>query len=68
MENEARNDLLESLKTPKQIDEMGIISLVTQWKERNRGRLNFYQIGRKILYSDKHLSDYLALCERKSKN
>ena len=56
-------NLLDKLYTPKQIAERGILSLVTQWKERNNGRLKYYQMGRKILYSESHISDYLGLCE-----
>jgi hypothetical protein len=55
--------LLDTLFTPKQLAECGVLSLVTQWKEREKGRLKYCRIGRKILYSEKHISDYLALCE-----
>ena len=61
-------NLLDKLYTPKQIAERGILSLVTQWKERNSGRLKFYQMGRKILYSETHISDYLGLCESELQN
>lgn len=64
----ATENLLDKLYTPRQIDERRILSLVMQWKERERGRLKFYQIGRKILYSEKHIFDYLALCESESQN
>lgn len=56
----------EKLYTPKQLDEERIISLVQQWKERRSGRLKCYRIGRKILYSERHLEDYFALCESSS--
>jgi hypothetical protein len=56
-------ELNEKLFTPKELDEKKILSLVQQWKERKEGRLNCYRIGRKILYSEKHIADYLALCE-----
>ena len=57
-------ELNEKLFTPKELDEKKILSLVQQWKERKAGRLNCYRIGnRKILYSEKHIADYLALCE-----
>lgn len=55
---------LDQFYTPKQIATRGLLSLVTQWKERNKGRLKFYQIGTKILYSDRQISEFLALCER----
>jgi len=60
---EAPKNLLDTLYTPKQLADRGILSRVTQWKEREKGRLKYCQIGRKILYSEKHLADYLALCE-----
>jgi hypothetical protein len=63
-----KDNLLDKLYTPKQIAERGILSLVTQWKERNNGRLKFYQIGRKILYSEAHISEYLSLCESELRN
>ena len=49
--------------TPNDLDEKKIISKVTQWKERDRGRLKYYKIGRKILYGEHHLADFFALCE-----
>ncbi len=60
-------ELNEKLFTPKELDEKKILSLVQQWKERKEGRLNCYRIGRKILYSEKHIADYLALCESSKK-
>ena len=56
--------LVNRLCTPKELDEKKILSLVQQWKERDRGRLKCYRIGRKILYAEKHISDFLALCEK----
>ena len=53
----------EKLFTPKELDEKGVLSLVTQWKERELGRLKCYRFGRKILYGEKHLADYFALNE-----
>jgi len=58
-------ELTEKLFTPKDLDEKKIISLVQQWKERGRGRLKCYRIGRKILYGEQHLADYFALCGSK---
>lgn len=55
--------LNEKLFTPKELSEMKVLSLVQQWKERKAGRLKCYRIGTKILYSEKHIADYLALCE-----
>ena len=61
-------ELNEKLFTPKELDEKKILSLVQQWKERKEGRLSCYRIGRKILYSEKHIVDYLALCESKQES
>jgi len=57
------SELNEKLFTPKELAEMKILSLVQQWKERKKGRLHCYRVGRKIMYSSKHISDFLALCE-----
>jgi response regulator of citrate/malate metabolism len=54
----------EKLFTPKGLAETGIISTVKQWMERKNGRLNCYRIGSKVLYSQKHINEYLALCEQ----
>lgn len=59
-------NILDNLFTPKQLAEKGVLSLVTQWSERDKGRLKFCQIGRKILYTQAHITDYLALCEREA--
>ena len=58
----------EKFYTPKELDEMKILSLVQQWKERKAQRLFCFRIGRKILYSEKHIADYLALCETKQES
>lgn len=57
----------ERLYTPKELDKQKILSLVQQWKERERGRLQCYRIGRKILYGEHHLTEYFALCETKKR-
>lgn len=63
---EKQANLLDTLYTPKQLAARGILSLVTQWKERDRKRLKFYQFGRKIFYSEAHIQEYLSLCETKA--
>jgi hypothetical protein len=60
--------LRDKFYTPKELDEMKILSLVQQWKERDRGRLKCYRIGRKILYGEQHLADYFSLCEVEAQN
>lgn len=54
----------EKLYTPNDVARMGIMSLVMQWQERKSGRLPHYRIGRKVLYSQRHLDSYFAGCER----
>ncbi len=53
----------ETFLTPNQLAKMGIISLVKQWEERKIGKLKCYRIGAKVLYGQKHIDDYLSLCE-----
>jgi hypothetical protein len=54
----------EKLITPKELANAGVISTVKQWEERKAGRLNCYRIGAKVLYGQKHIDEYLALCEQ----
>lgn len=56
-------DPREKFYTPKEVSELGILSLAKQWQERKAGRLQCYRLGRKILYGQKHLDAYFALCE-----
>lgn len=63
--DKAAAKLIEQLYTPKELDEKKILSLVQQWKERNRGRLQCYRIGRKIFYGEHHLAAFFAQCEGK---
>ena len=56
-------DLRNEMVTPNELAEQGLISKVKQWEERKSGRLKCYRIGSKVLYSKKHIDDYLALCE-----
>ena len=55
--------LLDKLFTPKQLADKNIMSLVSQWQKRKSGELKFYRIGRKILYSEAQINDYLAQSE-----
>ena len=54
----------EKLITPNQLANMGILSLVAQWQLRKSGALQHYRVGRKILYSQRHIDGFLANCER----
>jgi hypothetical protein len=42
------------------------ISLVTEWRLRQAGKLSHYQIGDKILYSHKHIDEFLASHEKRA--
>ena len=58
--------LEDRLYTPKELDDLKLLSQVKQWQLRRDGKLGFYQIGRKILYSQKnHIEPYLKSCESK---
>ncbi len=59
-------ELTERLYTPKEVSELGVLSLAKQWQERKTARLHCYRLGRKILYGQKHLDAYFALCESNS--
>lgn len=61
-------NLEETLRTPKQLAESGFMSLVVQWRERKKGTLKFYKSGRKILYSPKHIQEFLKSCEQNANN
>jgi hypothetical protein len=61
---EAEKKIEETLRTPQELADAGIMSRDRQWQERKRGRLKFYQLGRKIFYSDQHIKEYLAACEQ----
>jgi excisionase family DNA binding protein len=43
------------------------VSRVTILRARQAGRIGFYRIGTRVLFSDEHLRAFLASCERKGK-
>lgn len=57
----------EKLYTPREIETTGYkgfrICQATQVQYRKNG-LRYFRIGNKILYSEKHLADFLSLCEK----
>jgi hypothetical protein len=57
-------DMRSEMVTPNELAAQGLISKVKQWEERKAGRLKCYRIGSKVLYSKRHIEDYLALCEQ----
>lgn len=68
MQKKDTNDLnpeniLDRLFTPKQLAERGFLSLASQWKEREKGRLKCFKLGSKIFYNEQQIADYLSRCE-----
>ncbi len=58
-------ELSQRFYTPTELDKMHILSNVTQWKLRSEGKLRYFKIGRKILYSQTHLDEFFASSECK---
>jgi len=42
------------------------ISRTTAWQLRKQGRLPYYRLGAKILYSPEHVTEFLTSIERKA--
>jgi hypothetical protein len=58
-------EIHEKLFTPDNLDEQKILSKTEQWKRRKSGELNYYKVGTKIFYSEKHLAEFFQLFEHK---
>jgi hypothetical protein len=43
------------------------ISLVTEWRMRQAGKLSHYQIGDKILYGEHHVQEFLQQHEHRAR-
>jgi hypothetical protein len=56
--------LTETLSEPSAAKVLGI-SQMSLRRERNRGNISYYQVGRRILYTPNQIADYLASVERK---
>jgi hypothetical protein len=56
--------LTETLSEPSAARVLGI-SPMSLRRERNRGNISFYQVGRRILYTPGQIADYLSSVERK---
>lgn len=52
----------EKLITQKELAEAGVMSRVTQWKERKANRLKYRCIAGKIYYTEANIKDYFAGC------
>lgn len=58
-----KNNTMSDLLTPADLAAQKVASLTQQWKDRNAGRLRCYRLGRKVMYSQQHIADYLAVLE-----
>lgn len=54
-------ELNEKFYTPNDIAEKGIMSKTKQWQERENGNLKCFRVGKKVLYTEKHLQNYFEL-------
>jgi excisionase family DNA binding protein len=43
------------------------ISRITAWRLRRAGKLAHYKVGARVLYSPKHIEEFLASCEKRAK-
>jgi excisionase family DNA binding protein len=60
---DSRSMVLTTLSEEDMIQRLGI-SRVTAWRLRRDGKLSYYRVGRSIRYSEQHIAEYLASCER----
>jgi hypothetical protein len=44
--------------------QLGGISRSTLWRLRRNGQIKFYRVGDRVLYSQKHIAEYLDGVER----
>jgi excisionase family DNA binding protein len=44
------------------------VARITLLRARGAGRIRFFRIGTRVLYSDEQLADFLARCERPSES
>ena len=50
---------MKDLLTTRDLETRHLMSKVTQWQERKAGRLGYIKIGRKVLYREEHIDEYL---------
>jgi helix-turn-helix protein len=56
--------LIETLSEPSAAKVLGV-SQMSLRRERNRGNISYYRVGRRVLYTPGQIADYLASVERK---
>jgi len=62
---DTNNDRAIATMSEAELAERLSISRVTIWRLRRRGKLPYYRVGRKIRYSEQHVAEFLASCERR---
>jgi excisionase family DNA binding protein len=53
----------KDLLSEKQAAERLGIARITLLRAREAGRIRFFRIGTRVLYSEEHISEFLLLCE-----
>lgn len=66
MMNEAK--LSKKLRSAREAAEQLGISKPTLCRLMQRGEISFYKVGSRVLFSDEHISAFLASCEHKSES
>jgi excisionase family DNA binding protein len=61
------SEVTEKLLSAKEAVERLGISKPTLCRLMQRGKIGYYRVGMRVLFSDKHISDFLAACEHKPK-
>ena len=64
----ARNKKTPHLLSEKQAAKRLGIARITLLRARANGRIRFFRIGTRILYSDEQLVEFLQTCERNGSN
>jgi excisionase family DNA binding protein len=64
MSNEGGNGM--GMLSEKQAAERLGISRITLLRARKAGRIGYFKIGSRVVYSERHLTDFLASVEQKA--
>ncbi len=57
-------ELNEKFYTPNDLADKGVMSKTKQWQERESGKLKCFRVGKKVLYTERHLQDYFETSEK----
>lgn len=44
------------------------VSRTSLWRLRRAGKISYYRVATKVLYSVEHIEEFLASCERRSRS